>query len=227
MHDQSPALDWRDTPLGAVPVSTRFEDPYYSLDDGPAETMHVFVNGNDLGARWGKSLHVAELGFGTGLNFLVTWTAWDRAGRPAPLRFTSFEAYPLPRTDMTRALSAFPTLAPEAAGLLAHLEGADLPDGLSLELVVGDARQTVPRWQGMADAWFLDGFAPARNPELWEPGLLHAVARHTSPGGTAATYSAAGHVRAGLATAGFVVSRSPGYGRKRHMTTARKPPDAE
>jgi tRNA U34 5-methylaminomethyl-2-thiouridine-forming methyltransferase MnmC len=87
--------------------------------------------------------------------------------------------------------------------------------------VMGDARRTVPAWDGMADAWFLDGFAPARNPELWEPALLQAVAAHTAPEGTCATYSAAGHVRAALADAGFAVARLPGYGRKRHMTIGR------
>jgi tRNA U34 5-methylaminomethyl-2-thiouridine-forming methyltransferase MnmC len=85
-------------------------------------------------------------------------------------------------------------------------------------MIVGDARETVPAWDGPAEAWFLDGFAPARNPELWEPALLAAVAARTVPGGTCATYSAAGAMRRALAAAGFAVERRPGYGRKRHMT---------
>ena len=95
--------------------------------------------------------------------------------------------------------------------------------GLRAEVIIGDARATLPRWPGQADAWFLDGFSPAKNPELWSPALMAEVARHTKPGGSAATYTAAGFVRRGLADAGFEVERSPGFGRKRHMTRARMP----
>ena len=97
---------------------------------------------------------------------------------------------------------------------------------MTLNLVIGDARETVPAWDGKADAWFLDGFSPAKNPELWEPDLIKAVGQHTRPGGTAATYSAAGHIRRALDEAGFNVTRVPGFGRKRHMTVARRQ-DAE
>jgi len=93
--------------------------------------------------------------------------------------------------------------------------------GITLSVEVGDARQTVPAWEGRADAWFLDGFAPARNPELWEEALMQAVAARTAPGGTCATYSAAGAVRRALDAAGFAVERRPGFGRKRHMTAGR------
>ena len=93
---------------------------------------------------------------------------------------------------------------------------------LILNVITGDARETLPKWREQADAWFLDGFAPSKNPELWEPQLLTEVAHHTNDGGTAATYSAAGHVRASLQAAGFHVERKPGFGRKRHMTVARK-----
>jgi len=92
-----------------------------------------------------------------------------------------------------------------------------------LHVITGDARQTLPAWAHKADAWYLDGFSPAKNPALWEPDLLAAVGRHTKPGGTAATYSAAGHIRQSLAHAGFDVTRIAGYGRKRHMTRARMP----
>ena len=95
-----------------------------------------------------------------------------------------------------------------------------IPD-LEAEIVLGDARETLSRWDGVADAWFLDGFAPARNPELWEAPLLTDVALHTAPGGTLATYTAAGVVRRGLESAGFAVIRVPGFGRKRHMTLGR------
>ncbi|WP_113912526.1 tRNA (5-methylaminomethyl-2-thiouridine)(34)-methyltransferase MnmD [Roseovarius dicentrarchi] len=224
MQDQRARLDWR---AGDVPVSRQYEDPYFSLDDGLAETRHVFLEGNDLPGRFCDGFHVAELGFGTGLNMLVVAEAWAAHGAPGTLHLTSFEAHPMDAADMARALAAFPALAPRAARLLAGWENGaariDLGDGARLAVIAGDARQTLPRWQGRADAWFLDGFAPARNPELWEPALLASVAAHTRPGGTAATYTAAGHVRRALAEAGMDVTRTPGYGRKRHMTRARMP----
>lgn len=223
MTDQHAEVEWRD---GGVPVSRRFDDPYFSLDDGVAETRHVFLGGNDLPARFRDGFHVAELGFGTGLNLLATRQAWRDAGQGGTLCFTSFEAFPMALPDMARALAAFPTLAALADELLAALAQtptrAILP-GLEFTLITGDARHTLPAWQGRADAWFLDGFAPAKNPELWEEPLLCAVAAHTAPGGTAATYTAAGFVRRRLADVGFAVERRPGYGRKRHMTVARKP----
>ncbi len=221
MTDQTAKLDWRD----GVPIARGFDDPYYSLDNGVAETEHVFLGGNDLPTRFGGDFHIGELGFGTGLNFLVTWAAWADAGRPGQLHFTSFEAFPMSPADMTQALDQFPSLKAYTAGLLnAWTPGegpTQLADGPTLHVIIGDARETLPAWTGKADAWFLDGFSPAKNPQLWEPALLQAVADHTQPSGTAATYSAAGHVRQSLDQAGFNVTRTPGFGRKRHMTTAR------
>lgn len=223
MTDQTTKLDWRD----GVPIATAFDDPYYSLEDGLAETRHVFLAGNDLPARFEGNFRIAEMGFGTGLNFLVTWHAWVEAGRPGTLHFTSFEAFPMSKDDMQEALKHFPALSTYAKVLLDewHIAAGEihLPDGPTLEVIIGDARMTVPQWDGMADSWFLDGFSPAKNPELWEDNLLRAVGRHTKPGGTVATYSAAGHIRRGLADAGFDVTRVPGFGRKRHMTRARMP----
>jgi tRNA U34 5-methylaminomethyl-2-thiouridine-forming methyltransferase MnmC len=214
----SAGLDWRD---GIVPVSQRFDDPYFSLADGLAETRHVFLSGNGLPARLCDGFHVAELGFGTGLNLLALMIAWAATGAPGLVRFTSFEAYPLQAGDMARALDAFPEARAVADPLLAQWEtGArqlSLP-GVEAEVIIGDARETLPAWVGRADAWFLDGFSPAKNPELWSDDLMRAVAAHTVVGGTFATYTAAGHVRRALAEAGFAVERLPGHGRKRHMT---------
>jgi tRNA U34 5-methylaminomethyl-2-thiouridine-forming methyltransferase MnmC len=213
-------IDWR---ADRVPVSRRFDDPFFSLKDGLAETRHVFLSGNDLPARFAPGFHIAELGFGTGLNLVAAALAWQAAGIEGPLRFTSFEAFPLSGADARAALAAFPEAAPFAKAIAAALEGDGRieTESLSARIVLGDARQTLPAWDGAADAWFLDGFAPARNPELWEPALLQAVADHTAPGGTCATYSAAGAVRAALTGAGFEVERVPGYGRKRHMVRGR------
>ena len=211
-------IDWRD---GIVPVARRFDDPYFSLQDGLAETRHVFLAGNDLPARFRPGFHIAELGFGTGLNMLAAWQAWLDSGQDGVLHFTSFEAYPMSTDDMEKALAAFPALKNLATAFLGvwdkGLRRFRL-NGLEAEIMIGDARETLANWSGKADAWFLDGFSPARNPELWGAALMAQVAAHTRPQGSFATYTAAGHVRRALSGAGFKVERMPGFGRKRHMT---------
>ncbi len=210
MHDQSAKIEWN----GPVPVSTQFDDPYFSLQDGLAETQHVFLAGNDLPDRFCNGFHVAELGFGTGLNFLVTLKAFRQAGIKGTLHFTSFEAFPMDPKDRNEALAHFEDLP---------FDGLNGAADVKLTIIEGDARKTLPDWKGMADAWFLDGFSPAKNPELWEDDLMQSVVDHLHPGGTLATYTAAGFVRRALQDAGMDVTRSPGFGRKRHMTRARKP----
>ena len=213
MSDQQAELEWRH---GAIPVSRRFDDPYFSLQGGLDETRHVFLAGNDLPARFTDGFHVAELGFGTGLNFLATLQAWRAARITGRLHFTSFEAYPMAADDLARALAPFADVLP-----VEILTKGVAADEVTLTVIKGDARDTLPMWQGRADAWYLDGFSPAKNPELWNPDLMRAVADHTARGGTAATYTAAGHVRRSLELAGFAVERVAGFGRKRHMTRAR------
>lgn len=221
--DQRAQIEWRD---GGVPVSIRFDDPYFSVVDGLAETRHVFLSGNGLPGRLRPGFHIAELGVGTGLNMLAALDLWRRAKLPGILRYTGFEAHPMGTEEMARALESFPEISALAEPLLAAWDSArpvvETP-GLHAEIVFGDARRTLPGWTERADAWFLDGFAPAKNPELWEPGLLAQVASHTAPGGTFATYTAAGAVRRALAEAGFEVERRAGFGRKRHMTAGRLP----
>jgi len=215
MTDQQADVDWRDN---GVPVSRMFDDPYYSLDDGLAETRYVFLDGNDLPQRFCSGFHIAELGFGTGLNFLVALAAWRAAGTTGKLHFTSFEAYPMPMADLRRALSAFDGLAGDVFDgydtLPAHITGPDF----KLNVVFGDVRTTLPTWGGRADAWFLDGFSPAKNPQMWGADVMAQVGAHTAPHGTCATYTAAGFVRRALGDAGFAITRHPGFGRKRHMT---------
>lgn len=216
-QDQTAQLEWKD---GTTPVATRFDDPYFSLQNGLEETRHVFLAGNDLPARLHPGFHVAELGFGTGLNMLALALIADQ-----PIRFTSFEAFPMATLDVARALEAFPEarviadpfLDAWAAGRRRFQLGQ-----VAVEVIEGDARETLPAWQGAADAWFLDGFSPAKNPELWGDDLMAAVGGHTAPHGTCATYTAAGFVRRALEAAGFDITRVPGFGRKRHMTVGVK-----
>ncbi|MEM9966791.1 MAG: tRNA (5-methylaminomethyl-2-thiouridine)(34)-methyltransferase MnmD [Pseudomonadota bacterium] len=221
MQSQTDQVSWRN---GDVPVSLRFDDLFFNQDDGAAETAHVFLAGNDLPARFRDGFHIAELGFGTGLNLLVAWHFWKKSGVQGALHFTSFEAFPLAPDAIQRAHRSFPDFDGLRTTLTDLLtQGArtfDLP-GLHAEIILGDARETLPRWDGKADAWFLDGFSPAKNPELWGERLLQEVASHTHPDGTAATYTAAGFVRRRLQAAGFSVSRADGFGRKRHMTRAK------
>lgn len=214
-------LSWSDE---GVPVSMRFDDPYFSLRGGLAEARHVFLAGNDLPGRFRDGFHIGELGFGTGLNMLAAWAAWREAGVRGRLYYTGFERFPLAADETARALAAFPELAGLAAPMLDALARGQRRVEVGefvAEIVEGDARTTLPGWTGRADAWFLDGFAPSRNPEMWEPALMAAVARHTVPCGSFATYSAAGHVRRALEAAGFAVARAPGFAGKRHMSRGR------
>jgi tRNA 5-methylaminomethyl-2-thiouridine biosynthesis bifunctional protein len=229
-------LDWQD----GQPVSRRFGDVYFSRSSGMTETRHVFIDGNRLRERWaalapGSSFVVGETGFGTGLNFLCAWALWEEtAPRDARLHFVSVEAYPLARADLARALALWPELdrfrtalepawEPFAPGWhrLAFASGR-----VRLTLVVGDAATALPRLDAAVDAWFLDGFAPARNPDLWSPAVFAQVARLARPGATFATYTAAGEVRRGLEAAGFAVRKTTGFGRKREMLagTLERPP---
>jgi tRNA U34 5-methylaminomethyl-2-thiouridine-forming methyltransferase MnmC len=212
---QTAQIEWRD---GTIPVSTRFDDPYFSLASGLEETRHVFLAGNDLPARLGDGFHVAELGFGTGLNMLALALIWNG---PGVVRFTSFEAFPMDSADIATALNAFPEARVIADPFLTawHTGARQFRLGqIEVDVKIGDARDTLHGWDRQADAWFLDGFSPAKNPELWGEDIMAEVGRHTAPNGTFATYTAAGHVRQKLRDAGFTVSRVPGHGRKRHMS---------
>ncbi len=218
MKGQRETVAWRE---GGTPISSLFDDPYFSLADGLAETRHVFLAGNDLPRRFRNGFSIAELGFGTGLNLLATAIAWRGAQVDGRLSYTSFEAFPMPGDDMARALAVFPELADEVGPLLTAWEAGERRFTLGpvdVEVIVGDARVTLPGWTDRADAWFLDGFSPAKNPELWTGDLMADVASHTRPKGTFATYTAAGFVRRGLQAAGFQVERAKGYGHKRHMS---------
>ncbi|MDI7661319.1 bifunctional tRNA (5-methylaminomethyl-2-thiouridine)(34)-methyltransferase MnmD/FAD-dependent 5-carboxymethylaminomethyl-2-thiouridine(34) oxidoreductase MnmC [Cronobacter universalis] len=224
-----------------TPVSRDFDDVYFSNDDGLEETRYVFLNGNQLPERFmthpRDSFIVAESGFGTGLNFLTLWQAFAAFRDAHPnaalqrLHFISFEKFPLTPADLASAHAHWPELAPWAQQLQAQwpmaLPGCQrvlLDDGrVTLDLWLGDINELVDTLDDthnrQVDAWFLDGFAPSKNPEMWTPGLFAAMARLARPGGTLATFTSAGFVRRGLIDAGFNVVKRKGFGRKREMLT--------
>ncbi len=206
-----------------VPVATDFDDPYFSFADGLRESEYVFLSGNQISERLKNGFQIAELGFGTGLNAILTWRKWVEMKKAGDVYFTSFEAFPMNPKDQARSLQIFPELDDFATKFIAEFDGERFQsDGFHLQVIKGDARQTLRDWGGKADAWFLDGFSPAKNPELWEMDLMREVYEHTNPQGTFATYSAAGFVRANLKEAGFEVERVKGFGTKRHMSVGRK-----
>ena len=219
-----PNLVWRNN---RIPIAQKFDDPYYSLDNGLEEVRHVFLNSNKLAQRLKDGFRIAELGFGTGLNFLSTLWQWRLKKQKGKLSYTSFEAFPMKPEDMVKAQSEFAELSSirhEFSSLWSELleKGELIGSDYKLELILGDARRTIMNIDIKADCWFLDGFSPAKNPELWEKGLLNDVFRCTANKGTLSTYSAAGVVRRNLSSAGFEVKRISGFGRKRHMTLAIK-----
>ena len=219
-----PNLVWRND---RIPIAQKFDDPYYSLDNGLEEVRHVFLTSNKLPHRLKDEFKIAELGFGTGLNFLSTLWQWRLKKQKGVFFYTSFEAFPMRPEEMIKAQSEFPELSSiknEFLSLWSELLEKGKLNGkdYSLKLILGDARHTIKNAKITADCWFLDGFSPAKNPELWEEELLKDVYRCTADKGTLSTYSAAGIVRRNLSSAGFEVERVQGFGRKRHMTKAIK-----
>lgn len=216
-----------------TPYSDTFDDVYHSADGGLGQARHVFLAGNDLPRRWqGRERFVIlETGFGLGLNFLATWAAW-RADpqRCARLHFVSCELHPFSREDLATLHARWPELAPLAAELQARwpvltpgLHRLHLDSGrVTLTLYLGDARDGLDRLTLRADAFYLDGFSPARNPELWSERIFHLLASLAAADATLATWSVAGHVREGLRRAGFELKKSPGFGGKRQMLRGRR-----
>lgn len=213
--------------------SAEFDDIYFSPDDGLAETAHVFLHGNNLPAAWEKrqSFTITETGFGTGLNFLSAWKLFEETADPgATLDYVTFEKYPLARDQIAGALSLW---AGFFGGRLARLvetyplrisgiHRVHVSPRVRLTLIFDDVNDALPQTAipSGVDAWFLDGFAPAKNPQMWSAVLFREMARLSAPGARAASFTAAGAVRRGLAAQGFTVTKVRGYGRKRDMTTA-------
>jgi tRNA 5-methylaminomethyl-2-thiouridine biosynthesis bifunctional protein len=222
-------LDWSS---GTAPRSSNFGDFYYSTDGGLQESDYVFLQGNQLPDRWDKHDHpvfcIVETGFGTGLNFLLTWSAWQACPAPRPrLHYISVEKHPLGKSDLARALASWSTLAENANHLLDRypdpvpgqhriiLAQGDLILDLWWEDVTDAISDMASREQQTVDAWYLDGFSPARNKTMWQDALFSGMATASRLGSTFATFTAASNVRRGLEEVGFKVEKAPGFGQKR------------
>ncbi len=224
----TPRLDWS---KDGVPHNLDHADGYFSDQDGLAETCTVFLKGCHLPGAWQDKANftIAELGFGTGLNFLQTWDLW-RKTRPdgACLHFISIEGAPFNADDLGRAHGAFAPLQELARKLRQAwpdtIKGVHRlffdEDGLTLTLYFMDVGEALPQMEMVADSWFLDGFAPSRNAAMWSEEVFSHLARLSRPGTRAATFSVAGAVRRGLQGAGFAITKEPGHGRKRERLEA-------
>lgn len=240
---QPASVDWDEN---GTPISKHFDDPYFSKEEGLAESTYVFLKTNRLAERFAaleENQHfvIAETGFGTGLNFLLTWRCFlEHAPKSARLRYISIEGYPLRSEDLSKSLDQWPELEVLANQLkskyplLVPGHHWRLFNGrIGLQLVFD---QMVPALQSLhpkithhnfeqampsVDAWFLDGFAPAKNPEMWHDSIYASMARLSGEGTTASSFTAAGFVRRGLQNWGFKVEKTAGFGRKREMICAR------
>ncbi|MDU9033907.1 bifunctional tRNA (5-methylaminomethyl-2-thiouridine)(34)-methyltransferase MnmD/FAD-dependent 5-carboxymethylaminomethyl-2-thiouridine(34) oxidoreductase MnmC [Pseudomonas corrugata] len=218
-------LDWDDQGL---PRSRVFDDVYFSDQSGLEETRYVFLEQNNLTERFAAlpdhgRLVIGETGFGTGLNFLCAWQLFEQcAPAGARLHFVSVEKYPLSPQDLRRALALWPSLKLQADQLLGQyvaihqgFQRLTLAGGrVTLTLMIGDALEQLPQLDGQIDAWFLDGFAPAKNPDMWTAELFAELARLAAPGATLSTFTSTGWVRRLLNAAGFKMKRTPGIGHK-------------
>ncbi len=221
-------IDWQD----GVPESRIFGDVYFNRGNGLAETRYIFITHNRLNERFANlgdrsSFVIGESGFGTGLNFLAAWQAFN-ARCPAPgarLHFVSVERYPLSRQDLQRALSLWPELSELSDQLVAQYPPLTagvhrilLDHGrVRLTLYFGDVTDGWRELDFQADAWFLDGFAPAINPDMWLDEAMHLVRQHSKPGATLATFTSVASVRRTLTAGGFRMTKTAGFGRKREM----------
>ncbi|TVP93513.1 MAG: bifunctional tRNA (5-methylaminomethyl-2-thiouridine)(34)-methyltransferase MnmD/FAD-dependent 5-carboxymethylaminomethyl-2-thiouridine(34) oxidoreductase MnmC [Pseudomonadaceae bacterium] len=230
LSSQSADLDWTDN---GQPLSRLFDDVYFSRESGLEETRHVFLQHNQLTERWAKlpadaHFTIGETGFGTGLNFLCAWQLWQQtAPATAHLHFVSCEKYPLTAADLARALHLWPELNPLSHQLIEQYQVISpgwqhfsfAQGRVTLTLLIGDVLDTLPQLDvghGI-DAWFLDGFAPAKNPDMWQPALYQQLARLAAPGCSLATFTSVGEVRRGLQAVGFAMRKTRGFGRKRDM----------
>lgn len=230
-------LEWQQVEGVDIPVSKQFGDVYFSKANGLLETRHVFLNGNDLSDRLAQltdseQFIVGETGFGTGLNFLALWQLWQnvRPNNNSRLHFISVEKYPLSKADLARALATWEELAPISKRLIESypfaLAGCHRlrfdDERISLDVWFGDASECFPLIQSHrpVNAWFLDGFAPSCNPELWQEQIFKHIMRLSAQGTSFASFSVAGVLKRALQSYGVEITRPKGFGHKREMLKA-------
>ncbi|GHA89004.1 tRNA 5-methylaminomethyl-2-thiouridine biosynthesis bifunctional protein MnmC [Algimonas arctica] len=224
----APSLDFS---VPGTPAAADFDDIYFSADGGLDEARAVFLTGCGLPERWMDRdvFTIAELGFGSGLNFLATWQAWQTSGAKGRLHYISVEGFPFEQADLHKALSQFPELSALAAPLIDQWPGPVRGlhrrhfGNVTLTLIHDAVSPALRAQTFQADAWFLDGFSPAKNADMWSPAIIAEIARLSEPGARVATFTVAGDVRRSLNEAGFVVSRQPGFGHKRQRLEAIMP----
>ncbi len=228
------SVEW--DPLGS-PRSLAYSETYFSSRDPLAERSTVFLQGNGLPLRWHgkKRFCIGELGFGSGLSFLLTCKLWRESAPPSStLDYFSFEAAPLAPDSIRQVHSRWPEHTDWIETLLrfyplpltGHHRLTMFP-GIVLNLVIGDARESLPQTRLTADCWFLDGFSPVKNPELWEYPLLSALTERTDRGGSLATYSVARQVRDNLSRLGWHISKNAGHPSKAEFLTGSRSPEAK
>lgn len=228
-----------------TPISDKFDDIYFSNQDGLEECFYVFVQQNQLDVRFeallgstSKAISIGETGFGTGLNLMAAWSKFNESNfnNAAKLKFYSFEKYPLTKSDLMEALKNWPQVKDISTQLIeAYPEQVTSDLHLTLQngqvevhIFVGDVNKRIGNLTESdlaVDAWFLDGFAPSKNPDMWTQNLFNNMARLSKPDATLATFTAAGFVRRGLIEAGFTMSKAKGFGTKREMLLGRMDTD--
>ncbi len=222
-----PQLDWS---RGTIPAAGNFDDIYFSTDGGLAETQTVFLGGCDLPERWlNDDIHViGELGFGSGLNFLASWKLWQETQtRNQRLHYISIEKHPFNAKELSRALSAWPQLTDYATQLLVQwpdrVKGFHRLhfDDVTLTLIHDDIRPALAELDAKIDSWFLDGFSPSKNPDMWTEEVMKKIAALSASNARLATFTVAGGVRTALVKAGFHIEKKKGFGRKRHRLVAK------
>lgn len=221
---QNSPLTWNN----GVPTSNIYGDIYFSRENGLEETIYVFLDGNNLPQRWREldyDFHIIETGFGTGLNFFASLLLWNTCANKVKLHYTAIEKHPLTIDDIKRAISSYPqfdsyleefsTQYPATPNNLSKLVLSN--ETVQLTLLWGDVNEVISTITHKAHAWFLDGFSPSKNPDMWSDTLYKSMHKLTEKNGTFATFTASGNVRRGLQENGFSVRKIPGYGQKRHI----------
>jgi tRNA 5-methylaminomethyl-2-thiouridine biosynthesis bifunctional protein len=221
---QNTKIIWDD----GVPKSAIYDDIYFCRENGLAEAGYVFLQGNDLPGRWSKTsgdFHIIETGFGAGLNFFASWKLWNEHAEDAKLYYTSIEKHPLKIEDIRRAIATWPQFDsyldefsrqyPQSFEYPAKILLSN--NKVQLTILYQDVRDALGIISNKADAWFLDGFSPAKNPDMWQEALYFNMSRLTNSKGSFATFTASGNVRRGLQRHGFNAHKISGFGKKRHI----------